>query len=177
MDHCRVESWVDRYGDALFRYAIAKTGEQSLAEDLVQETFVAAVTGQKQFRNESTVSTWLFAILRRKIADHFRTTSRQESRQEQQEKNALNAATERSWKDDPATICEDKEFRATLDACVEKLPNRLAEVFILREVNHQTPKEICEILGLSATNLSMRLHRCRLAIRDCLNVNWFGEES
>ena len=83
----------------------------------------------------------------------------------------------RKWSDDPADIYEDQEFWKTFDRCVEKLPNKLAEVFILREVNQYSAKEIRELLGLGATNLSMRLHRCRLALRECLNRNWFDDES
>lgn len=158
---------------------MAKVGDAAASEDLVQETFIAAVKGQSEFRNESTVSTWLFAILRRKIVDHFRSRGRQDAFLSKQQDEAARAedhlSSKRDWKEDPAVICENTEFRGVLDACVEKLPNKLAEVFILREVNHQTPKEICEVLGISATNLSMRMHRSRLAIRDCLNANWFGE--
>lgn len=172
----RVEAWIDRYGDSLFRYAMAKTHDVPVAEDLVQDTFVAVVQGQKSFRNESTVSTWLFAILRRKIADHFRSSQRAQERFEQQVDISQRAEARRVWDSDPAAICEDRDFQVSLNQCIDKLPNKYAEAFIMRELNQQTPKEICEVLGLSATNLSMRLHRGRLAIRDCLNANWFGEK-
>lgn len=173
----RVETWIDRYGDSLFRFAMAKTHDVPVAEDLVQDTFVAVVQGQKAFRNEATVSTWLFAILRRKIADHFRSSQRAQERLKDQVEITQNAEARRVWKSDPAAICEDRDFQISLSECVDKLPNKYAEAFIMRELNQQTPKEICEVLGLSATNLSMRLHRGRLAIRDCLNASWFGEEA
>ena len=174
------EQWVDRYSDALFRFAIVKVNDDVLAEELVQETFLAAIAGRGKFRSESTVSTWLFAILKRKIADHFRRRRRDVGQSEEQSPNhtvVRRNDTARQWSDDPAAIHEYKEFWKTFDECVEKLPNKLSEVFILREVNQQTPKEICELLGVGATNLSMRLHRCRLALRDCLNRNWFDETS
>ena len=169
-----LEQWVDRFGDALFRFALAKTGNHSTAEDLAQETFVAAIKGKKTFRNDATVSTWLFAILKRKVADHFRRAGRQNEKH--CEESTDSTETTRVWDQDPATIYEDREFRETLERCVEKLPNKLAEVYILREVNQHSPQEIREILNLSATNLSMRLHRCRLALRDCLQRNWFVED-
>ena len=174
----RTESWVERFGDSMFRFAIAKVSDAALAEDLVQDTFIAAITGNKQFRNESTVSTWLFAILKRKIAEHYRVRRRSDafiqSQFETIHESGSKPSSWRAWYDDPAVICENTEFRKVFDICVEKLPNKMAEVFILREINRQSPKEICELLRISPTNLSMRLHRCRVAIRDCLNAQWFG---
>lgn len=174
------EEWVDRFGDSLYRFAMTKIGDRVLAEEFVQDTFLAALAGRARFRNESTVSTWLFAILKRKIADHFRRSKRRDEGQAEgaqfelaTSKNDIN----RQWSDDPAKICEDQEFWKTFDKCVENLPNKLSEVFILREVNQHSPKEICELLGVGATNLSMRLHRCRLALRECLNRKWFNDAS
>lgn len=171
-----VDAWVDRYGDALYRFAYLRLREESLAEDLVQETFLAAISGKREFRNQATVSTWLFAILKRKVADHFRRLQRTADRsQESADCGGVDTASNR-WGDDPAALYEDREFLQTFDNCVEKLPNKLSEVFILRELNQHSPKEIREMLGLTATNLSMRLHRSRLAMRDCLNQNWFHED-
>ncbi|MEO1524680.1 MAG: sigma-70 family RNA polymerase sigma factor [Planctomycetota bacterium] len=170
-----VAQWVDRFGDSLFRFAMAKIGEATTAEDLVQETFLAAISGKQRFRNDATVSTWLFAILKRKVADHYRRAGRRtEKRAESVESPPVE--TSRDWDQDPATIYEDREFWETFDRCIEKLPNKLAEVYILREVNQHSPQEIREILNISATNLSMRLQRCRLALRDCLQRNWFVED-
>lgn len=177
----RAENWVDRFGDALYRYACAKTRDNATAEDLVQETFLAAISGKKQFRNEATVSTWLFAILKRKIADHYRRVKRSKEASDLTEEDIHDllrgAENARSWTHDPAKTAENHEFQATFESCVDKLPNKLAEVYILREVNEYSPKEIRELLGISATNLSMRLHRCRLAIRECLSLHWFQDET
>ncbi|TWT89200.1 sigma-70 family RNA polymerase sigma factor [Neorhodopirellula pilleata] len=173
----RAETWVEQFGDSMFRFAIAKVSDAALAEDLVQDTFIAAIIGKKQFRNESTVSTWLFAILRRKIAEHYRRSQRSDAFIQSQAETIRDSETQptsrQAWHDDPAVICENAEFRNIFDICVEKLPNKLAEVFILREINQQSPQDICELLRISPTNLSMRLQRCRLAIRDCLNSQWF----
>lgn len=168
-----IDTWVDRFGDSLFRYALAKTADTTTAEDLVQETFLAAISGKQRFRNDATVSTWLFAILKRKVADHYRRAGR---RRENSGDSSENCEENRVWNQDPAAIYEDREFWNTFDHCIEKLPNKLSEVYILREVNQHSPQEIREMLGISATNLSMRLHRCRLALRDCLQRNWFVED-
>ncbi len=175
--------WVDQFADSLYRYAMAKTGDASVAEDLVQDTFVAAVSRRDSFRNQSAVLTWLLAILKRKVADHYRKQSRHPMEQFSEEQMSWELdATRRSvelepkrWSDDPAKICEDREFWKTFNRCVDKLPSKLFDAFILREVNQQSLQEVRELLGASATNLSMRLHRSRMAVRDCLNKNWFGK--
>ncbi|MGB7327796.1 MAG: sigma-70 family RNA polymerase sigma factor [Rubripirellula sp.] len=202
-----LDQQVDRFGDALFRFAVAKTGDHAVAEDLVQDTFVAAVAAQHGFRGQASVSTWLFAILKRKIADHHRRISRQPFHgsldtdelplsqvsgfdnpgfqgpgdgfpgQARQAGRAGPGNRRNHWADDPARICQDKEFWAAVDSCVDKLPHKLAEAFILREINQQSPKEVRELLGISATNLSMRLYRCRMAVKDCLNKHWFEKDT
>lgn len=173
--------WVQQYGDAMFRFAIRKVHQRCIAEELVQESFLAALRSRKRYRGDANISTWLFSILRHKIADHFRREScrpncdrnENESIESHPNRNLKN----RDWRADPAEVFEDGEFWQTFDQCIEKLPNKLAEVYILREVNEQSPKEISELLRISPTNLSMRLHRCRLALRKCLQQNWFQSES
>ncbi|WP_417739816.1 sigma-70 family RNA polymerase sigma factor [Rosistilla oblonga] len=174
------ENWVDRYGDAMYRYAYSKLGDHGVAEEAVQESFVAALRARDSFRGDSSVSTWLFAILRRKIVDHYRRRNVREvtlaGDGEQAAPKSRSLSSRHRWGDDPAAMFEEQEFWETFDRCVDKLPDKLAEVHLLREGSQHRPKEICKILGISATNLSMRLHRSRLALRDCLQKNWFQDD-
>ncbi|MEM6469038.1 MAG: sigma-70 family RNA polymerase sigma factor [Planctomycetota bacterium] len=167
------EDWVDRYGDALFAFAVARTDDPSLAEDLVQETFLAAIAAYEDFKGKSRVSTWLFAILKRKVIDHYRKQHRREKHDRVVGSAGMGPINDAESSEDPSLVFQNQEFWKTFDSCVEKLPDRLAEVFILREINQTPPKEIRELLGINATNLSMRLHRCRQALRECLDRNWF----
>ncbi|MCC9602157.1 sigma-70 family RNA polymerase sigma factor [Stieleria sp. JC731] len=169
-----LEFAVDQFGDSLYRYAFRKTGCDASAEELLQETFLAALASGKSFRNESTLSTWLFAILKHKLADHFRKLQRSPNTDPATIAED-EIASARSSKQTPETIFENDEFWETFHGCVDRLPNKLAEVFILREINQHSPKEIRELLGIGATNLSMRLNRCRLALRECLNLRWFSD--
>ena len=168
-------NWLDEHGDAMFRFAIAKLGEESLAEEVVQEALLAALRAKDKFRGDSAISTWLFGILRRKIADHYR--KRTEESLDRPDEVLPHPANQpqKSWNADPAAIMEDREFWLVYQSCVDKLPTKLAEVYALREINRKSPKEVCKILGISATNLSMRLHRSRMALRDCLQRNWFND--
>lgn len=170
------DQWVAQYGDTLFRYAMVKLQNRSIAEELVQETFLSALKSRQTFRHESTVSTWLFTILRRRIADHFRSSKIHITSIEAIDEADYNAPRHgHRWKDDPAKIFENKEFWATFRACADKLPEKLAEVHLLREIYQQTSEEIFEVLRISPTNLAMRLHRARNGIRECLELNWFKE--
>ncbi|MEM7477705.1 MAG: sigma-70 family RNA polymerase sigma factor [Planctomycetota bacterium] len=167
-------TWIDQFGDAMFRYVMKKTGDANVAEELVQETMLAGLRSRKDFRGESTVSTWLFGILRRKVVDYFRRKKTESL--DYPKEDSQPAEPTSSWMDNPAEIFEDREFWRVFEGCVEKLPNKFAEVYMLREINRNSPQEICKILGISATNLSMRLHRCRLALKDCLQQNWFRDK-
>ena len=70
--------WVDEHGDALYRYALSQLGDRSAAEDLVQETFLAALTARERFRGGSSARTWLISVLRHKLVDHWRRVGRRE---------------------------------------------------------------------------------------------------
>ncbi len=65
-------TWVDRYGDALFHFALARVNNREIAEDLVQDTVRAAVKYQARFKGQSSEKTWLFGMLKHKVIDHYR---------------------------------------------------------------------------------------------------------
>src|SRR5262249_46583786 len=72
------ESWVDRHGDSLFRFAVLRVRDPEVASDLVQETFLGALRARDSFSGRSSVRTWLVAILRHKIADRLRALGREQ---------------------------------------------------------------------------------------------------
>lgn len=175
--------WVDKHGDALFRYALLRVRDSDLAEEMVQECFLAALDARKRFDARSSERTWLIGILKRKIVDHLRRVSRQRKAEPAPEPAAGGEPTfnprgfwrlhPNAWKADPAQLLEDREFWDVFRRCLEKLPGRLAETFLLREVEQMGSEEICEVLDLSPTNVWARLHRARLGLRRCLETNWF----
>lgn len=177
-----VEAWVEEFGDRLFRYALLRTGKREIAEDLVQETFLAAVNSLDRFRQDAAPMTWLSAILRRKIADHFRRCEKHHPESLGTDV-ALSVETDwdwpsaaQAWSVDPGKIVEDREFWEVFGRCLRSLPPTLTEAYILRDLEGETPKNICELLGISGTNLSMRLKRARVAMRDLLQEHWFSAE-
>ncbi len=181
-------SWLDEHGDTLYRYARSRVGRLELAEDLVQETLLAALAAREDFRGQSAVRTWLLAILRRKIADYYRRkelpvepdddgadlTSRRSSieRHVFRDDGSFRHTPAR-WKPPPESL-EEGELREVLDQCMARLPTGFAVAFTLRELDEVPADEIRKRLGLSAGNLRVRLYRARLMLRECLEKNWFA---
>lgn len=167
----------------LFRYAWKRVESRDVAEDLVQETFLSALRSAGDFQGRSTIQTWLIGILRHKLVDHLRRLSRDRERNrsaETQDSDPFHHGHWRvglkRWPADPVKSVENQEFWVVLDECQQKLPAKLAVAFRLREREDLEMAEICEMLDITATNLSVRLHRARLLLRQCLDRNWFGTE-
>lgn len=177
-------NWVDRHGDFLYRYALLRLGQSEAAEDLVQETFLAALRGREQFQGASSERTWLAGILKHKIIDHLRRKHRErpvsglgadEWTDELFDRNGHWKKAPGSWTNPEAAI-ENAEFWNVFSRCLGKLPGRLAEAFSLREIDELKSSEVCELLAVSSANLSVMLHRARLRLWRCLGTNWFADE-
>lgn len=177
-------AWVDDYGEPLFRYAMTQVRDPNVAEDLVQETFLAALRNYKSFCGDSSFLTWLTAILRRKVADHRRQQRRQEDRQKALapddpfysqlfDKRNRWRQTLGNWPLRSEDHLEEAEFWDVFDNCVAQLPPPLGEAFRLREIMAWSIEDICQVIGISNGNLAVRLHRARLSLRGCLEQRWF----
>jgi RNA polymerase sigma factor (sigma-70 family) len=81
------------------------------------------------------------------------------------------------WKPDPEAGLDRKEFWETFRNCLDKLPQRVADVFMLREMEEMETAQICGTLRISQNNLWVMLHRARMALRECLELNWFERKS
>jgi RNA polymerase sigma-70 factor (ECF subfamily) len=177
------EKWVDLYGDYLYRYALYRVYEATVAEDLVQETFLAALRSFKNFQSRSSIKTWITGILKHKIIDHFRKKAKEQLIDNiEPDINKLDDLFDQNghwkikpakWNADPQKLYDQKEFIITLHKCLAELPGRQASAFILREIVGENTKEICKILDISTTNCWVLLHRARMYLRRCLEINWF----
>lgn len=181
--------WLDDHADYLFKYAVFRLRDDTAAEDAVQETFLAGLRAYKKFEGRGSERTWLVGILKHKIIDHFRRSSREvpigEGSEEAPEHkefferkdqwpghwNTQFAPSE--WLATPAELIERNDFWNVFSGCLSPLPERTANAFTMREVDGLKSEEICEILGISVNNLWVMLHRARLHLRNCLEINWF----
>lgn len=181
-----VDAWVDAHGDALFRYARARVRQQHAAEDLVQDTFVAAIERRDSFRGDSSELTWLIGILRHKVLDHLRKQGREQPASDAEDAVVAELFDDRgmwrkrpgpgAWRVDTDSLIEREEFWQAFERCVDRLPDRQAKAFALKEVDDTDAEQVCKVLGISSTNLWVTLHRARTRLRDCLEKTWFQIE-
>ncbi len=180
-----IESLVREHGDVLYRFALTRVSNPQQAEDLVQDTFLAALKSIDRFRGESHIRTYLIGILKNKVYDHYKRASREESYEAVDasgDEPYFNAAGRwkseffpRNWgvdDGDPAELYERREFLEILRACLQGLAPRAARVFVLREVERVTGKDVCEMLELSESNVGVILHRARLQLQQCIGSQW-----
>ncbi len=180
-------TWVDQYGDFLFRYALSRLGNRAVAEDLVQETFLAALRASKTFLGRSAERTWFVGILKHKIVDQLRrhgrerpvsaVNSSEEMGEELFDRNGWWQVKPAHWSGNPREVLEKKEFWEAFQHCLESLPQRLRTVFSLREIDELPTDEACEALKVTPGNLGVLLYRARMGLRRCLEINWFGIKS
>ena len=184
--------WLRLYGDYLFSLAILKTGDKELAHDLVQDTFLSAIKAKETFKGNSTEKTWLAAILKNKIIDYYR------KKDVMKQAGDYLATTEHSfhssffstaegdfghwtkeaapaeWKKEGAdAVINSKEFYKILQYCIEKMPSKLAPVFLARFIDEQDAQKICKEFNLSSSNYWVIVHRAKVLMRSCLEKNWF----
>lgn len=176
---------LQQYRAYLLRYAVLQLRDPVLAEDVVQDTLLAALEGSARFTGKSSYKTWLTGILKHKIIDVIRRRSREQpltSSDDLSETDAVDAMFKgdghwqqlpSSW-GNPEKSFEDGKFWAVFETCSRLLPARTARAFMLREVMDLTTEEICKDLDITPTNLWVMLHRARLSLRECLEIKWFG---
>lgn len=181
--------WIDRHGDYLFSFAMARLRDRSVAEDMVQETLLAAMQAGESFAARSSERTWLCGILKHKIIDHFRKSSREVGLTEEEADMSSYDYLFRDegiwkghwtaevrpivWQDNPEKVLEFAEFRDILSHCLSELPERVANVFTLREMEGMESDEICKTFSISSSNFWVMMHRARLHLRRCIDFNWF----
>ena len=180
------ESWVDQHGDYLYSFARFRVRDQASAEDLVQETFIAALQNHKNYKGQASERTWLTAILKNKIIDYLRKQSREQPTDDierflNMSEDLFNAAGKwvsgpGKWSFAPSILYDKKEFWQALRRCLELLPKRLAQAFVLKEMDGMSHQEICKVLEISPSNSWVVLYRARMGLKKCLGTSWFDRE-
>jgi RNA polymerase sigma-70 factor (ECF subfamily) len=172
---------VEKERPYLVRYASLQLRDRNAAEDAVQETLVAALAGEAGFGGRSNLRTWLTGILKHKIIDTIRKGGRETPIESDEALEALFDANGHwptfpaAW-DDPDRSLEQKQFFVALEMCLEGLPQKTARAFMMREHMGLETDEICKELGVTSTHVWVLLYRARMALRKCLEMNWFGKQ-
>ncbi len=173
--------WVQLYSDSLYSWALHKISDKETAEDLVQETFLVAVKSFDKFKGDSNPKTWLFAILNNKINDHYRKSYRVPiinnetilDRFFDDKDHWKKGQAPLQWTGDDESLLDDAEFQQQLHNCFKKLPPNWYSAIQLKFIDEKKGNEICQELGITDTNFWQILHRAKLQLRKCLELNWF----
>ena len=180
-----IESQLAEHRSYLLRYARLQLRNDAWAEDAVSETMLAALSKPQSFGNRSQLKTWLVGILKHKVIDILRQRQREVSLATDEgdgsaELDALAFKADGHFASEPADWgnpeqdLSSRQFLEVLEACTEKLPPAMGRVFLMREWLELSSEDICKELALTPTNLYVQLHRARLRLRECLELNWFG---
>lgn len=187
---CNPTEWVKLYADELYRFALIKVSDNGLAQDLVQETFLSALQAKEQFRGESSEKTWLMAILKNKIIDHFRKTQKAVSTISIEEEKTGDSdphhiffnekghwrkeMAPKAWISEISSRQERTDFYSILRACMGKLTDMGRTIFNLKYLEEKESTEICKDLSITTSNYWVIIHRAKLQLRSCLEKNWFS---
>ncbi len=184
------ERWVEEHGDQLYRHALTRVGNAETAQDLVQETLLAACRSLESYAGRASERTWLLRILRNKIVDYYRrqrpvfATGDAEALAKLEANQFAQSGFHRGgwsttaqpghWQDAEQCLIRS-EFWDVVQQCAGKLPQKFAVAFLMREVEDATSEEVCSVLNINRNHLGVLLHRARLAMRRCLELHWFRE--
>ena len=170
--------WLDRHGDTLYRFALSRLRDAEAAEEVVHETFVAALGARDQYSGKGSEGAWLLGICKRKVVDHVRRRSRPDAGVGGDlgpDPSEAMFDAKGNWRFDPRVLkgrperaLEREEFWQAFRGCLQRLSQRQADAFTLRELDDLTSDEICKELEISASNLWVLLHRARLSLTGCM---------
>jgi len=174
--------WVEKYGDYLYRFALMRLRDPQVAEDTVQETFLAALKNLHQFDGRVDVKYWLRGILRNKTVDYVRKSVRRKELQDEQiqevvgellfKTSGVPSSRPKPWAFDPDQAFAQEEFWNAFKGCLDGLSDQMREAFYMKMVEERETSEICKELDITDNYLWVTLHRARAQLKECLESKW-----
>ncbi len=176
------ETWVDAYGDYLYRYALMRLRDPDAARDAVQETFLAAIKRFDQFDGRMDIKYWLRGILRFKVVDHIRASIRDQVVTPIEDAEILDSLLFRAsgiptmrpapWQFNPREAFDHAEFWPIFETCLDRLKEPIRQAFVLKMVEDMESDEVCKVLGITPNHLWVLNHRARTQMKKCLESKW-----
>src|SRR5690606_375953 len=153
--------WIDLYSDYLFNYTITRVSDRDMAQDLVQDTFLAGLKSMKNFKGEASERTWLISILKRKIIDHYRKINSNKGKAEvrityndnESEGDWLEERVADPFDKTAEDLMQNSELGDAIFDCLSKLPEKQAQVFRMKTMEGYETEDICKELNINASNL------------------------
>ncbi len=178
-DRAEFARLVDAYSTQIYRLGLKMLGNQQDAEDILQNTFLNAITHMKSFEGRSSLSTWLYRIAANEALMLIRKRKPNINIEDIQHEDADEIPLPETFVD--WSVLPEKELltgeaQKAIEAAVKKLPESLRMVFILRDVEDLSIKETAEVLNLTEVNVKTRLLRARMALREQLS-SYYAERT
>lgn len=166
----------EAYADPIYRLAIQLVGDPSAAEDVVQETFISAITHREGFEGRSKLSSWLYRIAYNAALGKLRAKHEEPLPEEEPDDDSPTPLPRSlvDWELTPEQLQANGEAADYMEKAIESLPLKYRVVFFLRDMEDQSTEQTAEVLGLTETAVKVRLHRARLALREKLS-EYFDE--
>jgi len=181
-----LEQWVNQFSDELYSWAFFKTSSKEVAEDLVQDTFLAAFHKIDSFQGKSQPKTWLFSILNNKVIDHYRLSARTTKKNFSLTENSGNDLTDgifnmygcwnsnevkSLWGQDEELL-DNPDFNAIMEECMDDLPQKWKLAVTSKYLTEKKAETICQELEITASNYWQIVHRSKLLLKKCLELKW-----
>lgn len=186
----KLTEWVNQYTDSLYNWAFMKVDHAQTAEDLVQETFLAAHKAIDKFQNKSQPKTWLLSILKNKIADHYRKQYKMQLVNESEiSKEGSSDVLDKffdagggwkkdmrpgEWESNETHLLDNYDFLEVLKGCMQGLNKNSFLALQYKFLDEKDSKLICQELEITPSNFWQILHRAKIQVRGCIDKNWFN---
>lgn len=176
-----LSDWVNQYSDILFRFALKRTNNEESAKDLVQETYLAAWRNVETYDKTIPVKAWLFAILKNKLIDYYRKSSKNITEELLEDITEKYFDADGHWTKSAYPIewkkadMESKEFYKILQKGINGLKQIQANVFVMKYLDDMSSDKICKILNITPANYWIIMHRAKIQLRSYLEKNWINQ--
>jgi RNA polymerase sigma-70 factor (TIGR02943 family) len=182
------ETWVDRYGDYLFGYAMSRLRNRESAADCVQDTFMAGIKAFERFDGSRDIKFWLRGIMHNKIVDQIRKAVKEKKVDLDPEDEGLlesfwfkyggiAAINPSPWEFDPRKAYDNGEFWTVFQSCLDQVKEPARQAFMLRMLEDLSTEEVCKVMDISPNYLWVLLHRAREQLKVALKSTWTGKDA
>lgn len=182
------ETWVDRYGDYLYGYAMSRLRNPDAAADCVQDTFMAGIKALDRFDGSRDIKFWLRGIMRNKIVDQIRKSVKENKVNiDNEDENLLESfwfrfsgiatTNPEPWQFNPRKHYDNTEFWVVFETCIDEVKEPAREAFVLKVLEDKTTEEVCKLMDISPNYLWVLLHRAREQLKLTLESRWTGDKA
>lgn len=163
----------ERYSDKIYRLALRLLHNETMADGVVQDTFMALIENIDTFEGRSKLSTWLYRVAYNNVMGRLRKMKPQLELEDLDGDYSI-PATLVDWQSIPETMLSDSEAMVEIQQAIDALNPTLKAVFLLRDIEELSTEETADSLEISVSAVKVRLHRARLALREALS-SYFEE--